>query len=247
MANWGDYLNDTVEENTSEVPVSNPADIPVENNTNTDSVLSKEELAEYLKRFCGRDIDGNSKVTISYQTYAIEDENQTERERIYTTSQAAVEISTDALVPGFFTVDIKFRSYSDPELKMLWARLQKFKNNEATQNDKTWIFYFNLLERASITQQTLENDNLLIAHMFNPLVFYLTRETPEFLTDDRQQANGELYGGNIIRMLVSTELLSFEIVSDIDTSEIKGEVQRELEESRYIDSENASNKWSDIL
>lgn len=54
--------------------------------------------------------------------------------------------------------------------------------------------------------------------------------------------DGELYGGNVIRMLIPVELVNFEISEDIDTSEIKGEVQREMSARDYLDNATDTNE-----
>ena len=54
--------------------------------------------------------------------------------------------------------------------------------------------------------------------------------------------DGELYGGNVIRMLIPVELVNFEISEDIDTSEIKGEVQREMSARHYLDNATDTNE-----
>ena len=89
--------------------------------------------------------------------------------------------------------------------------------------------------------QTLERDRLVTGNVFNPTYFHLTREVPNYLATENISADGELYGGNVIRMLIPVELVTFEISKDIDTSEIKGEVQREFDASDYLDNANNEN------
>ena len=47
---------------------------------------------------------------------------------------------------------------------------------------------------------------------------------------------------NVIRMLIPVELVNFEISEDIDTSEIKGEVQREMSARDYLDNATDTNE-----
>jgi hypothetical protein len=105
----------------------------------------------------------------------------------------------------------------------------------AQNGEKDWIFYINILERASVSVQTQNRDRLLIGHVLNPLVFYLTREVPNQLIDERD-VGGELQGGNIIRMLIPERLVTFQVTEDIDTPLVKGEVLREFETERYLDA-----------
>lgn len=218
-----------------------------ENNTQNKDMtyLSREEIGEFIKEISGKTSDGESKVVISYQTYAIEEpEDSMDKERIYTTSKPHIELSINMQDPRFYIMDIIFKSWDDPELKLLWGRLQRFKKNMTEDIEKNWVFYFNILERASVTQQTLERDTLLIVNAFNPTLFYLTREVPDMLVQDILSGNGDMQGGNIIRMLIPTELLSFQITNDIDTSEIKGEIMREEAERDYINNNDANN-WEE--
>lgn len=207
--------------------------------------LSREEIGEFIKRLSGKTPEGESKVIISYQSYATEEpEDSVDKERIYSTIKPHIELSIDMQDPRFYVMDIIFKSWDDPELKLLWGRLQRFKRNMTDNIEKTWVFYFNILEKASVSQQTLERDTLLVMNIFNPTLFYLTREIPDMLVQDTLSGNGDMQGGNIIRMLVPTELLTFQVTDDIDTSEVKGEVMREEAERDYINNNNESN-WEE--
>lgn len=207
--------------------------------------LSREEIGEFIKRLSGKTPEGESKVIISYQSYATEEpEDSVDKERIYSTIKPHIELSIDMQDPRFYVMDIIFKSWDDPELKLLWGRLQRFKRNMTDNIEKTWVFYFNILEKASVSQQTLERDTLLVMNIFNPTLFYLTREIPDMLVQDTLSGNGDMQGGNIIRMLVPTELLTFQVTDDIDTSEVKGEVMREDAERDYINNNNESN-WEE--
>lgn len=208
------------------------------------TMIDENTVARFLRALSGRTEDGLGKAVISYQSYAMEDaEDSEEKNRVYSLNNACVEFSLDRKNPGFFTLDIIFRSYDDPELKIFWSRLQKHKRNMALEGEKTWIFYINLLERESVTYQTETQDTLITANVFNPLIYYLTREVPNMLTTEKEMNRGEgveeLQGGNIIRMLIAEELVTFQVNSEIDTSNIKGEVMREYEEARYL---NASDE-----
>jgi len=197
-------------------------------------LLEKEEICGFMQRLSGKDENG-SKAVVNYQCYALEDDEESlDRTRVYSASRAHVEMSFDPANPGFYLVDIVFGGYTDPELKMLWGRLQRFKRSHTQEPNKTHVFYFNILERDSVTRQTAERDTLMISHVLNPAMYFLTREVPDMLAADTLSSDGELYGGNIVRMLVPQELVTFEITQAVDTSEIKGEVLREEDEARYL-------------
>lgn len=222
----------------------------MENNSNNQDdiiYIDRNTISQFTRRLSGKNEDGFGKAEISYQMYALEDDEESmDRTRIYNAHKAYVELSMDYSIPGYFTLDIIYHSYAEPELKMLWNRLQNFKRNLAEQGEKTWIFYINILEKASVSRQTENRDNLLMCHILNPIIFYLTREVPNLMTDEHN-VNNELQGGNIIRMLIPENAVRFEITNEIDTSEIKGEVEREIEEERYLNSldENSNNDWDE--
>lgn len=198
--------------------------------------LSMEEIKDYCCRLSGKNAFGDSKALVAYQAFAAEEpEDSRDKQTIYTISKATVDMSYCINVPGYLKVDIIFNAYDDTELKLLWGRLQRAKKNEQEQPDKMWIFHFNIMERASISDDTEVNDTVFIAHVINPYMVYLTRETPTTVAEDRL-VKGELLGGNVIRMLIPVELVQFESSDQYNTSEIKGEAEREKEASDYIDN-----------
>lgn len=206
--------------------------------------LKPEEIAKFCMALSGKDENGDSNAVVSYMSYALEDpEDSMQRNSIYNARNASVELAFNKQDPRFFILDVIFKSYDDPELKLMWGRLQQFKRNWVAHPDKTPVFQIILLQRSSVSVQTLENDRLLTGHIFNPIYFNLSREVPNYLATENVSADGELYGGNMIRMMIPTELVNFEISDDIDTSTIKGEVQREMDASDYLD--NAVNIESD--
>lgn len=203
--------------------------------------LDDKDIAVFLSRLSGTNPqDGSGKVVISYQAFAAEaPEESIDKQTIYGVSNAAVRISMDKLNPGYYVVDIVFKGYNDPELKMLWARLQRHFRNEAEDARKTWLFHFNILEKACATAQMEHEDTLVTCDVYNPLVVYLTREVPDQLTDERF-ANGELVGGNVVRMVVHNSLLTFSVSDSVDTLGIKGEILRRHSDSAAMDNEEES-------
>ena len=239
MANWDEYYNeatnDMIENHTIE-NTSETSDHVIE--------LSDEQLADYIRRLSGIDqTTGFAKSEISYQAYNLSDENDINQERVYSVANAAVQISRNSRYADLFVVDIIFKSADDTELKLFWGRLQKHLQNQSQYANQDWIFYINLLERASVTQQTHKQDTLLTANIINPLLCYLTREVPNQAIHDTE-IDHEMLGGNIIRMLVPTTLLTYAINDAIDTNELKGEVQREFEDARYLDMQEQKGEQS---
>lgn len=213
---------------------------------NNTEFLSREEIAQFCRRFSGKNEAGENKAVVSYQFFDFDEpENSVNKQSIYSMSRPSLELSFDIKNPRFYTLDIIFQSYTDPELKMFWGRLQRFKRSIVTQGEKTWIFYINVLERDSISLQSENQDTLLIANILNPTIFTLTREIPEYMSTDNIDIDNQLTGGNIVRMLIPIEYVTFEITDKVDTSLIKGEVLREQEEARFINnvSENNFTEW----
>ena len=101
--------------------------------------------------------------------------------------------------------------------------------------EKTHIFYFNVLENASVDVNSTTSDRLFLAHIFNPIAFFITREVPDLLAPD-VISDDVIYGGNIVRMLVQKELVQFEISDDYDISQAKMDALQELETTRYINN-----------
>jgi len=198
--------------------------------------LTADELAMLLKKFNGRNEMDESKVILAYQSFDFaEPDESLNKNTSYSCTNASVEITYNSVYSGFYTVDIIFHSAEDPELKLLWGRLQKHKQNMSMEANKDWIFYIQLLEKASVTQQTVENDILWTCNIFNPELFFLTREVPNLLCQEVKIDNG-LYGGNIIRMLVPVPLLTFDKIDNFDTQSIKNDVLTEDVNHAYLNS-----------
>ena len=195
-----------------------------------------EELRSFFQRMSGKNEFGDGKASISYQTYAFDDDdNSKDKETIYQISKAMCNLSYDQKNPQFVSFEIAFNSYDDTELKLLWGRLQRHLKNEQAHPEKIWIFYFQLMERSSISSNLGDNDTLYIGHLFNPVMFFLSRETPTTLAEDFV-SNGELVGGNVIKMLIPLELFQFEVSDDYDTVQWKGEARREDDARDYVDN-----------
>lgn len=201
------------------------------------------EIAEIIEHITGKNEDGKPASVIGYQFYALEDvENPDIPVQIYNISKAFVEIYFDKTYPMFYDINFIFPTAEDMELKLMWGNLQRFKKNQIKEPNKTWTFYINVLGAKDVTLQTTNPDILVTANIFNPIMFYLTRQIPNFLCQDNfNQDENEFYGGNVIKMLVPRELVTFDIRNDIDTNELKGEVESEEMEKDFLNN----NTWTE--
>ena len=202
------------------------------------SGMTIENVKQVFNRLNGwNEETGQSKVAVSYQLFAMDDaEDAPSRNQIFTTCKPAIQMCFDSHIPGYFGLDIIFRSANEPELKLLWGRLQQFRRSIAAHPEKEWIFFMSILESSTISLQTKEEDTPFVVRAFNPLMAYLTREVPEMQTDDIETAEGEMIGGNIIRMIIPSEFVQFEYCSEADTLGAKEEVLSEEEDSRFKNS-----------
>lgn len=197
--------------------------------------LTETELSQYISRISGKTDTGLAKTEITYQAYDYDaPENDMNKNQIYHVTNAEVQISRNKLYDNLFVIDFIFKSCDDMELKLFWNRLQAHLKNESTDADKRWIFYINLLERAGVTMEAKEY-KLLTAHIYNPIVCYLTRSLPSDQVKETMVGN-EIQGGNIVRMLVVNDLLTFTVDQTMDVNSIKGEVQRDEESAQYLDN-----------
>lgn len=203
-----------------------------QNILNNEEILIVSEFEQCCSELSGKDGDGRPLATISYQTYFLEEEeHSTAKELSYPLTTPWVQIWIDKLNPGFVGVDIAFRSFDDPELRLMWNRLNRHIRNMSKEPEKTWIFYIKILDNASLNPLSKE---IKMMHIINPSIFFLTRETPTMLATN-SESNYGLQGGNIIRMLVPEESVSIDISpnEDYDLDTIKAEVLRDAEESAY--------------
>lgn len=206
------------------------------------------EIAELIDHITGKNENGEPASVIGYQFYALEDaEDPNVPVQIYNISKAYVEMYFDKTYPMFYDINFIFPTAEDMELKLMWGNLQRFKKNQITKMDKTWVFYINILGAKDVTIQTNKQDMLVNANVFNPIMFYLTRHVPNFLCQDNKSLDeNEYYGGNVIKMLVPREFVTFNIRNDIDTLSMKGEVESEEMEKDYLNNmNNTQTQWNE--
>lgn len=201
--------------------------------------VTLEELVNLLSRFNGVDANGESKAVIAYQTFAVEEpEDSVNKKTIYNLSKVKCEISMSKMNPGFISIDLIFNSWDDAELRLLWGRLQRMKKYEMERPDQTHVFYFNLVERDSISSRTDINDMVYVCHIVNPLMSCLTRNMPADMARNNPMMD-ELTGGNILRMVIPSYNLNLTASNDFETDKLKGEVEREDMAREYVDNYEA--------
>lgn len=207
--------------------------------------LTKNEIADIFRRLSGKTDEDESKIILSYQSYALDEpEDSVNRSQIYTTDKPYIQFSFNYTGLNFLTMDVIFRSFEDPELKLLWGRLQRFKKNASMNAERDWIFYINILEKANIEIHSQERVKLLTANIVNPELFFLTREIPSQLTTEQLSNDNTLYGGNMIRMLIPLNRITFQENDDVDTEEIDTEVYEEIENDRFVNSQqDETTSW----
>lgn len=214
-------------------------------NQKIENNITLEELKDFFKRITGKNQNGESKSVISYQSYNYDaDEDSTEKTTIYQLTNAYCSLSFDRLYPQYITFEIYFQSCDDTELKLLWGRLQRHLKNQRENPEKRWVFYFNILEKESISDDISINDTLSIGHIMNPIMTFITREMPSMLSEEFIY-QGDLMGGNILKMLIPIELFSYEISNEYDTSKIKGEARMEDQSMEYLDNYE-DTKWDQL-
>lgn len=238
MDDFSKYYADTPIE---EPDLTTNSDNDSENNIKQENdriIIDTDKIKEFCEKLTGVDEFGQTRAIASYQYYNyFPGETDPKADVIYNLNRAHVDITYDELNPQFITLDIVFKTYDDPELKLMWARLNKWRKD----NGDMPIFLIHLLEMGSISLQTDENETLLEADIFNPLLQYLTRETPTMEAVEETNDKGEIIGGNIIRMLCPIDLVTFTVTDSFDTKDIKAEVLREEEEKRYINEQSYSD------
>ncbi len=207
--------------------------------------LTYDAVMHYAERLSGKDVDGKPKSVVGYQFFADEDSDDSDaKNTIYSITKGVITLSMCKLNQNFYVLDVAFPSASEPELKLLWGRLQQFRRKQITEPEKTWLFYLNIMETGNISTQSVDNDVLLICNVFNPTLFLLTREAPEYLCEDRKDdESSAMYGGNVVRMLIPTPLLTFQENDEIDTGSIKADLMTEIADTEYIDSHADNNSW----
>lgn len=192
--------------------------------------LSEEDLQKFLNRISGKTEKGESKILLSYQNYNFDSlETDPDRDRIIQCLTPYIRIVRNSQYNDLYTVDIVFPNCESDELRFLWKNLEKHMDNQLKYPTNRWVFYFNILEKEDILLE--ENAPVLTVNIINPLICFLTRQVPDMKTNNEVKKEEIMQGGNIIRMLVTNENLTFSLNKDIDVLGIKSEVLREIQEN----------------
>ena len=206
---------------------------------------SNTQLLEYMGRLSGKDMKGDAKAEVIYQLFALEDEDDNPRKTtVYNFStKVDVSVSYSKLTPQFIKLDLVFNAYDNTELKLFWGRLNQLDKLAIKEPNKTWVFHVNLTEVASVLGSNF--DGILIGHFCNPVMSYLTRQTPMTLSEDRS-VGGELLGGNVVRMLFAIETTSFEKLEGVDIESLRADAQVQAIGEEYIDNRNDETGFEDF-
>ena len=205
-------------------------------NENDNFSLTVSEYKTFCDRLSGFNEIDETKAAITYQSYNInpQDVNQnTTNDIVYNLNNAVAEIAYDELHPDLAVLSIKFKSFDDPELRLFWSRIQKWRTSlsKPQDNDEIPVFVITLIEKDSVNSvKDKEHYTILSANIVNPLICYITREIPTISAENIINERDEIMGGNVIKMLLATDFLTFEVRDDIDITNIKAEVLRENEE-----------------
>lgn len=203
------------------------------------------EFERYCADLSGKDVNGMPLSTVAYQCYAMEDDDDATSKTVqFKLTTPWVQMWVDKLHPGYVGVDIAFRSFDDTELRLLWGRMNRHLRNMSKEPEKTWVLHFRFLSNESLKEG---KSDIVIAHVINPSIFFLTRETP---TMEAENISGEfgLQGGNIVRMIVPEDLVSIEITpnEEYNLNTIRAEVQRDIAEAEFIDASAANgDSWNE--
>lgn len=207
--------------------------------------MTSEQLVEFMQAFSGVDAGGFPRAVLSFMLYDVNSpEDDPERENICLLSNAVMNLTIDLSMPMFYVFDIAFHSCDDYELGKLWKTLEEFRKKQSENTDKVYAFYMNMVETASTTDR---EGHIFAADLLNPILFYLTREKPTTLARDEIREDGDLQGGNVIRMLIPVDFVTFRVEEGLSISEIQAEVEREQYADQYAmyRNENGEFYWEE--
>lgn len=212
--------------------------LPIDEENIETKTLTLDEIKSFCDRMSGNNATGHSKAVISYQSYKTNELGQfsPEADQIYQLLTASAEFSYDVYHPDLMLITLKFNSYDDPGLRLFWRRLQLFRTDLSkdlrTEKYNIPVFLIHFLERDSIGDMNSEevNPELLEVNVFNPMICYLTRETPTMMAIEETNLNDEKMGGNLVKMLCSVDAVQFITRNDIDILSLKSAALREANE-----------------
>ncbi len=186
--------------------------------------LTVETEAELFGRFAPDSFGNFTRVT--YQHYsAVEDKNPVP----HVACNASVNIRSDAHNPGFVLVSLEWKSCTDPYMEKLVRDLITFDKNVEVYPQKDWIFYINI---SKVELGKGDKDTLLMAHIANPVMWCLSRKAPSQLSAETE-VSGELYGGNVVKLVISAENFEVEEDNEADLTSIKSEILRDIDGENF--------------
>ena len=198
------------------------------------TTITVQEAANICERLSGKDSESFAKCAVTYMNYEYDETKIEETQQIHTISNGIATLTVEKRIPEFFTLDIEFPSSEDTELALFWGRLQEYRRKQVMEPNKNWVFFINLLELDSIKYNTEKPDELFTINLMNPILHVITRKEPtDHVTEN--ESDEYLMGGNIVRLLFHGSLVSFDLVNNIDTNQILGDVLRENDSDRYLD------------
>jgi len=235
MFDYTELLNDSnanqKNNNTYAIPSKESNEAPTPQlQTQERFEVDRETLSVLLGFINGWDKEGNSKVVITYQNHTVEGGEAIAIDTFHSAEKPAVNMSFDSMNPEWFALDIIFRSHLEPELKLMWGHLQRFKNNCAKNPEKDHVFYMSILARDTVTTNLDGNpDTLFSINIINPVVFYLVPEDTIHTEP------------NIIRMLIPVSSVEFSYQKNELYEAAKEDVINELSNERFLDSSGGEN------
>lgn len=187
--------------------------------------LDRESLSVLFNLVNGWNEDGSSKVVLTYQNHVMKDGVPVVGDAFHHAEKPTVNISFDSMNPDWFSLDVVFRSHLEPELKLLWGYLQRFKNNCAKEPNVDHIFYMNILAKDSVSEYQSGNpDYLFTINLVNPVLFYLTPEDT-IHTDP-----------NVIRMLIPVGSVEFSYNKNELFEQAKTDVVAEINDELFLNN-----------
>lgn len=248
VEDWSKFFNQTENLDSNELNKNENDNNEVLSETNEDELglasLTATDFKEFCNRLTGLLPSGETKAILTYQNYNVDSitgqSNDIKQEVIYSLNKAVPEISFDEINPDLVMVTLKYQTYDDQELRLFWARLQRWRSSlsKPMENGEIPLFILHFLERESVgTGDKGDAYTILECNIINPLMCFLTREMPTMEALDMETDSGVRTGGNIVKMLCATEYTTFTVRDDLDVNAIKAEVQREVEDERYINAE----------
>lgn len=196
--------------------------------------LNEKDMAKYALRFSGLKADRTAKSLVSYCSFDNDaPEDDLDKNSFGSLENARVELTLDQM-SGFYLLDLIFDNPNNQTLKLLWAKLQRHKQNETYSPDKLWIFFIKLIENLD-DEQMKKQGTVMSANILNPLAYFLIRTVPDEMIEDYQVEPNVFCGGNTIRLLLHKDLVTFQY----DTVELLDDDELELE-SEQDESEGDS-------